>query len=66
MVKVEMMRDEVKGIISFRIQGSREEDLATIDALRVAIMGDHLKRGSYENSNTLLIDINENVTKAKT
>lgn len=59
MVKVEMQRDEEKGIISLAFESSTSEELDVIDAIRVAIMGDHAKKGGYVTSNRLVIDIKE-------
>lgn len=58
MVKVEMVKDEEKGIVKLAFETSDEEGLDTIDAIRVAMLGDHPKRGGYINSKRWVIEIN--------
>ena len=59
MVKVEMEKDDVKGIIKLAFECSRDEDHEIIDAVRVAILGDHEKSGGYINSNRFIVHIKE-------
>jgi hypothetical protein len=60
MVKVEMQEDEKSGVLAFAFESSNgsKDDLNVIDNLRVAIMGQHPKRGGYINSNRLVIEVN--------
>ena len=58
MVKVEQNIDEKTKIITLTITGNKEDDVDTIDILRAAIMGNHVKRGGYVDSKTLVIEIN--------
>lgn len=59
MVKVEMLRDLEKGVVKLAFECSREEEQEIIDAVRVAIMGDHQKQCGYINSNRLVVHIKE-------
>ena len=56
-VKAEMVRQGE--IVCLAFEASREEDLETLDAIRVAIMGDHEKRGGYINSNRFVVHIKD-------
>jgi hypothetical protein len=58
-VKVEMEKDEEKGIVALAFECSREEDHEILDAVRVAILGDHEKKGGYLNSNRFVVHIKE-------
>jgi hypothetical protein len=59
MVKVEMEKNEATGVVALAFEASREEDHEILDAVRVAIMGDHEKRGGYLNSNRFVVHIKE-------
>lgn len=59
MVKVEMQRNAETGVIALAFEGSREEDHEVLDAVRVALLGDHEKRGGYINSNRFVVHIKE-------
>ena len=59
MVKAEMQVDETTGVIALAFEASREEDYDVLDAIRVAIMGDHEKRGGYLSSNRFVVHIKE-------
>jgi hypothetical protein len=59
MVKVEMLRNEEKKVISLAFESSNAEDLDILDVIRVALMGDHEKRFGYVNSQRLVIEIKE-------
>ena len=56
-VKVEMERNEEAKMVAFQFTCNNEEDLDTLDAIRVAMFGDFEKRGTYTNSNTLVIQV---------
>lgn len=56
MVKVEHFLDAATGITRFVFECNRSEDHETLDMLRVAILGEHPRRGGYENSNKLIIE----------
>lgn len=58
-VKVEMERDEAKGIVALAFECSREEEHEVLDAVRVAVLGDHEKSGGYINSNRFVVHIKE-------
>ena len=57
MIKAEMNNNGEKGILTLNFECNKESDHEALDAIRVAIMGDHIKRGMYENSNKLVIEI---------
>lgn len=57
--KVEMMRDEKRNLVMLAFECSTVEDQEVIDAVRVAIMGDHEKTCGYINSNRLVVHIKE-------
>lgn len=59
MVKVEMQRNDEKGIISLAFECSKPEDHEILDAVRVAIMGNHEKTGGYLNSSRFVVHIKE-------
>jgi hypothetical protein len=63
MVKVEAFLDEKEGITKFVFECNRDEDHQTLDMLRVAILGDHPKRGGYETGNRLIIEAKVPETK---
>jgi len=56
-VKVEMQRNEEKGIIALAFECSTEEEQEVIDAVRTAMMGDFDKRCGYVHSNRLVVHI---------
>lgn len=56
MIKVEVNTNEATGVSTFVFGCNSESDLPNMDLLRVAFLGDHPKRGKYENSNTLVIE----------
>lgn len=55
MIKVEMQEKE-GGLTAFAFEASSEADLGMLDKLRVAILGVHLKRGGYINSNRFVME----------
>lgn len=59
MVKVEMKEEQVKGqrVITLAFECSKPEDQVIVDAVRIAMFGDFEKRGSYVNSNRLIVEI---------
>jgi hypothetical protein len=57
MVKVEMVADEAKGVIKLAFESSDDAGLDVVDAVRVAMMGEHLKRGGYVNSKRWVVEI---------
>jgi hypothetical protein len=59
MVKVEMQRDEARGVVKLAFECSREEDHEVLDAVRVALLGDHKKEGGYVNSNRFVVHVKE-------
>lgn len=56
MIKVTKVEDVKTGITSFAFECNNADDHETLDKLRVAVLGDLPKRGSYLNSNTLVIE----------
>lgn len=58
MVKVEMIKDDEKGIVKLAFEASDESELDVVDAVRVAMLGDHPKRGGYINSKRWVVEIN--------
>jgi hypothetical protein len=58
MVKAEMLKDEVTGLVKLAFETSDTEGLEVVDAIRVAMMGTHPKRGGYINSNRWVVEIN--------
>ena len=60
-VKVEMQRDENSGMIALAFECSKEEEHEILDAVRVAILGKHEKRGGYLNSNRFVIHLKEEI-----
>lgn len=59
MVKVEMQRDEEKGVISLAFECNTVEEQEVVDAVRVAMMGEHEKRSGYVHSNRWVVTIKE-------
>lgn len=59
MVKVEMEKDEARGIVKLAFECSRDEDHDILDAVRVALLGGHEKEGGYIHSNRFVIHIKE-------
>jgi hypothetical protein len=57
MVKVEMKKDEENGKVYLAFESSNEEDLEIVDAVRVAMMGEHPKQGGYINSQRWVVEI---------
>jgi predicted nucleic acid-binding protein len=60
MVKVEMQTDEQTGKIKLAFESSDEDGLDVVDAVRVAMMGDHPKQGGYINSKRWVVEIDGN------
>lgn len=58
-VKVEMQRDEEKKVIALAFECSKEEEHEILDAVRVAILGTHEKRGGYLTSNRFVVHIKD-------
>ncbi len=56
MIKVTPELNEATGVSTFTFECSTEADLAGMDILRVAFLGDHPKRGNYKTSNVLVIE----------
>lgn len=63
MIKVESFVDVETGITRFVFECNRDEDHQALDMLRVAILGEHPRRGGYENSNKLVIEAKVPETK---
>ena len=59
-VKVEMEKDEAKGVVALSFECSRVEEHEILDAVRVAILGDQEKSGGYVHSNRFVVHIKEN------
>jgi hypothetical protein len=59
MVKVEMEKDEANGLVKLAFECSREEDHDVLDAVRVALLGEHKKEGGYVHSNRFVVHIKE-------
>jgi hypothetical protein len=57
MVKVEMKKDEKTGHVYLAFESSNEADLEIVDAVRVAMMGEHPKQGGYVNSQRWVVQI---------
>jgi hypothetical protein len=57
MVKVETKEFEDKGIIAIAFEASRDEDLDTLDIIRVAMLGEHPKQGGYASSHRLVVHV---------
>lgn len=57
MVKCEILKDELKGIITLAFESSNDEGLEVVDAIRVAMMGDFEKRAGYINSKRLIVEV---------
>lgn len=58
-VKVEMQKDEDKKIVALAFECSKEEEHEVLDAVRVAMLGNHEKSGGYINSNRFVVHIKE-------
>lgn len=58
-VKVEMEKDEARGIVALAFECSTEQDHEILDAVRVAILGPQEKTGGYINSNRFVVHIKE-------
>jgi hypothetical protein len=56
MIKVTPELNKETGISRFTFECSTEADLEAMDHVRVAFLGQFPKRGSYENSKTLVIE----------
>jgi len=54
-----MERNEEKGIVTLAFESSDDAGLDIIDAVRVAVMSDLPKKGDYEHSRRLLIQVKE-------
>jgi hypothetical protein len=63
MVKVEMLKDEQTGTVKLAFESSDQEGLEIVDAVRIAIMSDHSKRGGYVSSSRWVVEIKEDVEK---
>jgi len=62
MVKVEMKispTDPKHRAFAFTSSSSSEEDLDTLDAIRVAFLGTHSKMGGYASSTRLILEVIE-------
>ncbi len=57
MVKVSQEINETNGVTSFTFECNSSDDHEILDNLRVAILGDHPRRGMYESSNKLVIEV---------
>lgn len=60
MVKVEMNRDDDKGILALAFECSTAEEHEIVDAVRTAMFGDFEKRCGYVNSNRLVVQVKMN------
>jgi hypothetical protein len=56
-VKVEMARNEDKGIVALAFECSKAEEHEILDAIRVAMFGDWDKQCGYVHSNRLVVHI---------
>lgn len=57
-VKVEMEKNKDTGVIALAFETNDTAGQEIIDAVRVAIMGEHPKRGGYLNSNRFVVHVN--------
>lgn len=55
MIKVERTEKE-NGITAFAFETNSQDDLETLDKLRVMLLGDHPTRGGYVTSNRLVVE----------
>lgn len=65
-VKVEMQRNEEKGIIALAFECSKEEEHEILDAIRVSMMGDFDKQSGYVHSNRWVVHIKADNLKQET
>jgi hypothetical protein len=56
-VKVEMQKNEAKGILALAFECSKEDELDIIDAVRAAMFGDFDKQCGYVSSKRLVVHI---------
>lgn len=63
--KIEMESREENGqtIVSLAFECNKDTELDLIDAVRMAIFGNHPCRGGYATSNRLIVEINTSVVK---
>jgi hypothetical protein len=52
-----METNEEAKIVALKFECNSENDHETLDAIRVAMFGDHEKRGGYADSNTLVVQV---------
>lgn len=57
MVKVDSVFDKVAGQVLLTFEANRDSDLVTLDAVRVAMMGDFPKVADVKRSNLLHITV---------
>lgn len=62
-IKAEVQKKS-NGIIEFKFRGNDISEDENLDAIRTLIMGDHIKRGGYVDSLTLVIEVNPNHTES--
>lgn len=65
MVKAGMGTDLEKNLITLTFQGSKQEDLDVLDAIRMACLGEHRKRAFFSSSDTLVIQIKDAIEAEK-
>ena len=58
-VRVQMEKNEEAKIVALKFECNSESDHEILDAIRVAMFGDHEKRGGYVDSNTLVVQVKE-------
>lgn len=56
-----MKKDEATGKVMLAFESSNEEDLEIVDAVRVAMMGEHPKQGGYINSKRWVVEVEANL-----
>lgn len=56
-VRVEMEKNDEAKIIALSFTSSTDTELDVLDAIRTAMFGDFDKRGSYVQSNQLVVQI---------
>ena len=62
-VKVELLKNENNGSIRLAFETNDTEGLEIVDLVRVSMLGNHVKRGGYINSNRLVIEVDNILAK---
>lgn len=63
MVKVELLKNEKNGSVRLAFETNKEDELEIIDIIRVALLGDHVKRGGYPSSGRLIVEVDNILRK---